>query len=155
MQDGLEKHIRETLKDGLILTLSTVSADQPWAATLYYVADDNMNIYWLSKINTRHSQELAANPKTTAAIPLDADPSMPNVGLQVQGIAGYLGDPAEIESAIRLYANKFGNSEEFVQSILSGQDEHKIYKLQPKYIVLLDEKTYPHNPIQNWQAPQT
>lgn len=151
MQEELEKHIRQTLGDGLILQIATASGDQPWAATVYYASDDNLNIYWLSNPNTRHSQDLAANPKTAGAIPLDAEPSAPNVGLQVQGIAGYLGDPAEIESAIRLYAKKYGNSSEFVDNFIAGKDEHKIYKLQPNLIVLLDEKTYPQNPRQEWR----
>lgn len=118
---------------------------------MYYASDDKLNIYWLSKLDTRHSRELAANPKASAAIPLDADPSTPNVGLQVQGIAGYVGDPAEIEAAVRLYAKKFGNSEQFIQNIISGKDEHKLYKLQPSYIVLLDEKSSPDNPRQEWR----
>ena len=134
------------------MILSTASGDQPWASTLYYASDEHFNIYWLSKLDTRHSRELAASPKAAGAIPLDADPSTPNAGLQLQGIAGYVGDPAEIETATRAYAKKFGNSEQFVQGVISGKDEHKIYKLQPTAVVLLDEKTYPSSPRQEWRA---
>ncbi len=147
---SVEQLVRQNLSEGIMLSLATVSGVQPWATTLYYATDEQLNIYWVSTPARRHSQELAANYNAAASIPLDADPSSPNIGLQVQGIAGLVVDKLEVERAIKLYAEKFNSGEDYVANFLAGKDEHRLYKLAPRLFVLFDEKHFPDQARQEW-----
>lgn len=147
---SVEDLIRKNLKEGFMMVLATLSGDQPWAATVYFVADEQLNIYWVSTPERRHSQELASNFKAAGAIPLDANPSAPNVGVQVQGLAGLVAERLEVERAVKLYAQKFNSGDEYVENFLAGKDEHRLYKLAPSLLVLFDEKNFPGQARQEW-----
>lgn len=148
---NVEDLIRKNLKEGFMMMLATLNGDQPWATTVYFAADDQLNLYWVSTPERRHSQELASNFKAAAAIPLDANPSAPNVGVQAQGLAGLVVDRLEIERAIKLYAEKFNSGDEYVENFLAGKDEHRLYKLAPSLLVLFDEKNFPTESRQEWR----
>jgi len=87
------------------MTLATQSADGPWAAALFYVyvGDD---LVFLSNPSSRHSRDLACEPRCAATIQ-DQERDWRDIrGLQVEGIAGLL-NGNERERARRAYAKRF------------------------------------------------
>ena len=48
MNGDIKALAKEILEDGYLATLATNDADGPWAATVIYVCDDDLAIYWLS-----------------------------------------------------------------------------------------------------------
>lgn len=132
-----------------MMMVATVSGDQPWNATLYYVSDENLNLYWISKADTRHSQEIHEHKKVAAAIPIKFS-DLVVVGLQLEGDANLVEDQDEIKKASRLYTDKFQRGEDWYKDFLAGKNEHKLYKIKPRVVVLFDRENFPDNSRQEF-----
>lgn len=64
--------------------LATVSAEgHPHASMVYYTAEDNFDIYFLTLINSRKFEALQANPRVAFTV---SAPDMPQT-LQIEGMA--------------------------------------------------------------------
>lgn len=140
--------IRTYLDEARLLQLATVRDGQPWASTVNFVADDDLNFYWVSVLTRRHSQEIADHAKVAAAIAVQANPS---VGIQVEGEAERLTDVANLRKAAELYHQRYQHDLDFVQDFVADRRQHKFYRLKPRLIVLFDEKTFPQNPRKEWR----
>ncbi len=64
----ITNRIYKEVKDTWLMQLATVQDGQPWIANVFFVVDAQLNFYWLSYPNRRHSRELAINPKAAIAI---------------------------------------------------------------------------------------
>lgn len=60
--DIIEKNVRELVTLTPHMSLATVNGDKPWVSEVHFAYDDNLNLYFVSKRATRHSQEIAHNP---------------------------------------------------------------------------------------------
>lgn len=130
--------IREYLQgDSATMQLATVRGGKPWVATVYFVVDNDLNVYWLSWPERRHSQELAANPDVAAAIVIKAD--QPVIGVQLAGRAAEVTDPALVRKMAEKYVTKYGQGERFYEAFAGGTNRHNMYRLCPTSIALFDE----------------
>ena len=60
------------LKKHHVLTLATVSGDQPWTANCFYAfMEEQMSFVFTSGYETRHIQEVAQNPKVAGNVVLE------------------------------------------------------------------------------------
>jgi uncharacterized protein YhbP (UPF0306 family) len=51
------------------LTLATADQDgRPWASPVYYTPDVGLDFYWVSRPDSRHSQNLTARPEVSVVI---------------------------------------------------------------------------------------
>jgi uncharacterized protein YhbP (UPF0306 family) len=64
----LEKIIREYVTKTPHMSLATVSGNKPWVCEVHFAADDDLNLYFVSKPATRHCQEIEANPNVAGNI---------------------------------------------------------------------------------------
>ena len=72
------------LKHHRVGTVATVSANrEPHASTVFYVADDDFSIYFLTLINTRKYEALSAHPQVAFTISVEDVPQT----LQIEGMA--------------------------------------------------------------------
>lgn len=101
----LRQLIEEILRDSREMVLATVSARGPWAATLVFGHDQNLNLYWISFDNTRHTHELEKNPQVAATINKQPTGGGQDRGLQIEGMA-YRLSQEEILGAAREYFAK-------------------------------------------------
>ena len=136
----LRELIKSYLPQGLVMQLATVSEGQPWACTLYYVHDDDMNLYWLSMPARRHSREVSKHYQVAAAIVVKYD--LPVVGLQVEGAAQMVKDGPTVKRVMDSYITKYGAGKDFYDNYQRGTNKHQLYKLTPKKIVLFDEQNF-------------
>lgn len=150
-EQDVELLIRKYLKQKETAQLATLKGDQPWISTIYYVADDDCNIYWTSQAHRRHSQEIHDHSKAAIAIAVQF-PGHPVIGLQIEGDAELLEEPNELAEPMKLYIKKFGDSQKFYEEVLAGKSSHKLYRLKPRLIVLFDEEHFPENSRQEWQS---
>lgn len=88
---SLQEHIKKNLTEMRMMQVASVRGDQPWICTVYFVADDTQNLYWLSLPERRHSQEIAAHTKVAIAVPVKFD-TQPVIGLQAEGTAEIVRD---------------------------------------------------------------
>jgi uncharacterized protein YhbP (UPF0306 family) len=143
--------IRRYLNDRYTMQVATVFNGQPWNCTVYYVIDDQLNLYWASLPSRRHSQEINNDNKVAAAIVVQNDLVEKVVGIQIQGSAQELTNESEIKSAAVLYSKKFNRKDDWVDDIGAGNTEHRVYKLTPEFFVLFDEENFKDQPRQEWR----
>lgn len=128
------------------MQLATVGAGKPWVCSLYYVADDNLNLYWLSLPGRRHSQEIVDNPNVSIAIAVKTD--QPVIGIQAEGRAEIIKNKQIIKKVMELYVEKYNTGQNFYENFAAGKNRHEMYCFAPKSYVLFDELNFPDNPRQ-------
>ena len=142
-----EDYIDEFLALGTVMQLATSRDNAPWISTLYFVADDQRNIYWLSLPGRRHSEEVVANPRVAIAIAIKQD--LPVIGIQAEGSVTIVEDASIVEKILASYVKKYdGAGKEFHQRFVEGKNKHQLYKLTPSSMVLFDEVHFKTGPAQ-------
>lgn len=61
MQVDVEKIIREYLPGVIHMSLATSKDNKPWVCEVHYAFDEDLNLYFRSTTDRRHSQEIAEN----------------------------------------------------------------------------------------------
>ncbi|MEO8607799.1 MAG: pyridoxamine 5'-phosphate oxidase family protein [Chloroflexota bacterium] len=127
--------IRAFLETQSTLALATVKANgDPQIAPVFYVSDDQLNLYWLSTPTSRHSANLSAHSKVSGTIYPSVWQTADIVGVQIEGEAQPIGDDRVREQILNLYLRKFQIPAEF-DSIINAST---LYILTPRWIRWLD-----------------
>jgi len=128
------------------MTLATVGAGgQPQAAAVFYATGEDLQLYYLSSPNSRHSLNLLREPRVAATIHADGQAWQTIHGLQIEGTAEQVVSVHELARAIRVYASRF----QFLKDLLTGGDDgpvtlrgpvasSRFYVLRPAWIRLID-----------------
>lgn len=106
MSGALPDHVRHFLQSHFTLTLATAAGAVPWAAAVYYVCDDDLNLCFISDPDARHVREGLASGQVAAAIHGAHQPWASIRGVQLAGRLEQVADSsrAGIE---RLYLARF------------------------------------------------
>lgn len=89
------------------MTLATQGASGPWATPLYFSWDDKFNLYFISKLDTQHAQNLTTNPATACSIfPTDQNTLGRILGVSATGIAHHITDPGDRKKADDFYFDR-------------------------------------------------
>lgn len=119
------------------LALATINAaGQPETAPLFYVSDELLHLYWLSSPASRHSLNLASQPRVAATIYPAVWNWLDIAGLQMEGEAGAVTDAAAREPVLNLYLNKFQLPDSFAGAIASST----LYRLRPTWMRWLNNR---------------
>lgn len=147
---NLRKLIEDYLKEAKLMQLSTSVNNQSWTCSVWFAADEDLNIYWFSSTTRRHSKEVMKNPKVSAAIVLPHTPEDKARGIQLQGKAKMLTDQKEIDKAISVYKDRIFSIKTIKEFIASKEKPHKFYKIKPTQIVLFDIVNFPDESRQEY-----
>lgn len=130
------KLVNEILDKGYLMSLATLDEGGLWASDLIFVHDDQLNLFWLSEIQTRHSQAILKNTKVAATISLSHEGGQSNIGLQIEGVVEKMsGEHYELTTKLWVKRHKPipPEDEEIV-------DENECWwKLQPTKIEIIYE----------------
>lgn len=140
--------VKKYLSQGSLMQIATLNGDQPWICTVYYVPDEDLNLYWLSLPTRRHSQDIVGHNKVAAAIAIKHD--KPVIGIQAEGTAAEVKDPETIAQVMKLYVDKYNTGKDFYNNFVSGKNQHRLYKLQPTSFVLFDEVAFKEDTRKEW-----
>ena len=88
------------------MSLATCEDNTPWAASVFFVADDAFNLYFISGQSSRHSQNTATNSRIAVTINKDHSDWFTIRGLQIEGSVT-VSPVQERERVLALYLNKF------------------------------------------------
>lgn len=135
MQD--KELIKNYMVQGKVMQIATVSGGQPWVCTVYYVEDDQLNLYWLSFPSRRHSQEIAAHNKIAITVPIKLD--LPVIGIQAEGTAAVVNDRKTVAEVMKRYVERHHEGHRFYDNFVVGKNLHALYKFSPSRFVLFDE----------------
>jgi uncharacterized protein YhbP (UPF0306 family) len=106
MSDPLKQQILDYLETHNTMTLATCSGDVPWAATVFYASND-LRLYFFSVPDSRHCQNLAANPRVAVTIQEDYRDWRKIKGIQLEGTVTAVDGLVEKAKAMAVYARKY------------------------------------------------
>src|ERR671910_2398558 len=84
MPDDLKQQVTHYLRAHNTMTLATCANEVPWAATVFY-ASEEWKLYFFSVPQSRHCQNLAANPRVAVTIQEDYKDWREIKGIQLEG----------------------------------------------------------------------
>jgi uncharacterized protein YhbP (UPF0306 family) len=144
--------VKKYLDEGKAMQVATSSDGQPWVCTVYFVPDEQQNLYWLSLPIRRHSQEVAENNKIAIAIAVKFDKN-PIIGIQAEGTVEVLDNLEMVEKVIPDYVGKYGSGKDFYELFKAGKNQHQLYKFTPSKYFLFDEVNFSDGQKHEW-VPQ-
>lgn len=146
-EEAVKDRLRAFLAAHNTMTLATAGPDgAPQAAAVFYAADEALNLYFLSSPSSRHSQNLAQQPRVAATVHADGQAWQSIQGLQIEGSARQVDGPQVLVHAVQVYGRRF----EFLKGLLSVDGvggpvalrgpvaSSRFYVLRPTWIRLID-----------------
>lgn len=146
----LRNLIKEYLNEAKLMQLATSINNQPWVCSVWFAADENLNIYYFSSTTRRHSEEVLKNPKVAAAIVLPHTPNDTARGLQLEGTVEVLIKEEDIDKAISVYKDRIFPKHTIDEFMDNKEKPHKFYKIKPTQFVLFDVVNFPDNSRQEY-----
>ncbi len=98
MADNLNESVKEALDRTKIMALSTIGPDGSWTCPVHYQYNDKMELFFMSLPDTKHVENIHADPRVSVAIFTPPGLGGEKLGLQIKGAATDLG-PDDVHSA--------------------------------------------------------
>ena len=139
MSGELKQQILDYLQSHNTMTLATSASDIPWAATVFY-ASEEMRLYFFSAPDSRHCQNLSANPRVAVTIQEDYKDWREIKGIQLEGQVALVDGVFEKGKAMIIYARKYPD----VMKLFTDPDSgifHKAF-LKVKFYCVVPERIY-------------
>lgn len=141
--------IKQYLTDNKHMQLATVHDGQPWICTVYFVADEDFNLYWTSARERQHSVEITTDSKVAVTVVRDTERKQ---ALQMIGNAYEVLDD-ELEHVHELYQEKFGSKDYNLTEMKQHMPTGRAYWVfKPTEISLWDEVNFPEAPKQQYET---
>lgn len=128
--------IRDYINQIIHLSLATVKNDRPWVCEVHFSYDQELNFYFVSSRNTRHAQELVANPYVAGNIVTQHFKDQKVRCVDFEGIATML-DGDEAQAAYNAYIDRYGPSEGLLNEIQKDGDT-RFFKIRVENFYLFD-----------------
>ena len=132
MSSGNERDFVEALiRRNRYLVLSSTNGKDPWAAPLEYMADDKLNLYFFSTVDSRHACDIEMNEKVAVAIfdsdqpEYSADLSASLNGVQIEATARKVPENEYIEEIIAA-----------IEALKPPMPPYAVYQLRPRTFYL-------------------
>lgn len=143
--------VESYLDEAKLLQVATESRGQPWLANVWFARDADLNLFFISRKDRRHCQELRDHPQVAGAVvqhPLEGLGQKVR-GITFQGVAeevGILG----LRDAYAQYKKRWPQVEKHagLDALLKNAIATRFYKITPSLIVLFDEVNFPEQPRQ-------
>lgn len=91
MADILNESVKEALNRTKIMALSTVGSDGSWTCPVHYQYNEELELFFMSMPDTKHVENIHADPRVSVAIFTPPSSAGEKLGLQIKGIATDLG----------------------------------------------------------------
>lgn len=123
------------LREQNTLSLSTVDeAGAPWVTPLFYIADADLKLYWLSSEKSLHSRNIAHHANVSGAVYRHADSWRQIRGVQVRGHAAVILDQEQRAGLVKLYCARFELGALFRAAI----SQTTLYCFAPQFVRYID-----------------
>jgi hypothetical protein len=113
------------------LSLATTDEDgQACVAPLFYIADENLSLYWLSSRSSLHSLNLARTPRAAATVYLSVENWRQICGVQMRGTVSKVTDPKRRGALLKSYCERF----KLGRALRPALRLSTLYSFQPDFI---------------------
>jgi hypothetical protein len=127
--------IAQLLREQTTLSLATTGQDGEASATpLFYFADNDLCLYWLSSESSQHSLNLSRTPHVAATVYREAISWKEICGVQIRGEASIVPEPERRKALLKAYCERFQLGTVFRMAILQST----LYLLQPDFFSYID-----------------
>lgn len=100
--------IGDVLRTQSTLSLATVDdSGMPSVAPLFYIADGDLNLYWLSSDESEHSRNLRREPHVAVAVYPQTEDWKEIRGVQMRGVAAAVNDTVRRKALVKQYCERF------------------------------------------------
>ncbi|HVA97126.1 MAG TPA: pyridoxamine 5'-phosphate oxidase family protein [Candidatus Acidoferrales bacterium] len=148
----IKRLITDYLEKALLLQIATSDNGIPWICTVCFAYDSEFNLYWFSRHNTRHSQEISRNPCVAGAVVQPYALGDKSRGLQFAGSVSELHQKQEVFLGLLALQKRYDvKNKRIIQlrkEILFHLADYGLYRLRPDSIILYDTITFPDSPRQ-------
>jgi uncharacterized protein YhbP (UPF0306 family) len=146
----LEKTIREYLPNVIHMSLATSLNNKPWVCEVHFAYDNELNLYFRSTSNRRHSQEIAQNKMVAGNIVEQHSLSQKPRGVYFEGEAELLENVDLNHIAFKMCKERFGSDESILEDA-KKDDGHKFYKIKVNTFYVFDSRE--SKPSQKYELP--
>ncbi|MFD2184811.1 pyridoxamine 5'-phosphate oxidase family protein [Rhodoplanes azumiensis] len=140
MSASLSARLAAFLEMHHVMSLATVGAAGPHAASLFY-ACDGPALVWVSEEGARHSRDLAANPAVAVTVAPDTADFAAVRGVQMHGRAVRVSDPDEAARLRGLLAARYPflqRLDALPERLRAAVARVAVYRFDPDEAVLID-----------------
>ena len=120
------------------MSLGTMDDGGVWVADVIYIYDGDLNIYWMSDPECRHSKAISENNKVAGTITISTKSKELNLGIQIEGNAEKI-EGKRFDLVIKHLAKRGYKIPKNPIDILEGDSW---YKLVPTKIERTDEEHF-------------
>lgn len=131
-----KKIILEYFEGNRLMTLGTVSRGKPWGATVFFAFDARLNIFFYSRLDTKHAAHIAKNSSVSVVINQDYGTVGRVKGMQIVGSAALVPEK-DLKKCYTIYRKRFSWADDF-------KGDHRLYVVRPAEIYYIDQKRFGH-----------
>lgn len=128
MDINVEKVVREYIDKSIHMSLATSADNKPWVCEVHFAYDNELNIYWRSKTDRRHSQEIATNPYVAGNIVKQHDVGEYPNAIYFEGTAELVDDESKHVEIAELFISRQIGDNSIIEDA-KKDDGHKFYKV--------------------------
>ena len=130
-------HVLAHLKRNRLMTLGTSTGNKPWAATVFFAYDKNLEILFYSREDTRHCMQIRKNPHVSVVVNHDWQGKNGHIrGLQITGRAAAVPQKKHAHY-YAIYRSRFPWADKFTS-------DHRLYRIIPREVWYIDETLFGH-----------
>ena len=128
----IEKTIREYIDEVIHMSLATCKDNKPWICEVHFSFDNDLNFYFISEPERRHSEEISLNPNVSGNIIYQHKIGESVRGVYFEGIAEIIQNINEENPAYLSYCKRFNTGPEIL--------DHGFYKIKVSDFYLFDDQ---------------
>lgn len=130
------------LKSQRLMSLATCNK-KPWASTVLFVTDDELNFYFISDPTAKHCRDIEKNPLVACTI-ADSHQKVTDkkIGVQLQGVANPVTGKKLLQTLLKLWNKANPGFEKIINFENLKHINSKVYKIKPQMIKFFNEKMY-------------
>lgn len=138
MIENVEQAIRDYLPQVVHMSLGTSRDNKPWVCEVHVAYDEDLNLYFGSSPSRRHSQDIELNPNVAGNIVEQHSLDMKPRGIYFEGTAKMLTDHDGLDSAFKLYRERFDTDPKKLEDAKTDPSALQFYKISVDAYYIFD-----------------
>ncbi len=136
----INKRVIEVLEQTHLMSLGICDNEEPWVADVIFIHDGDMNLYWMSDPEARHSVAISKKSKVAGSITQSTKKGEFNFGIQFEGNVSKL-EGIQFKLLVQHLAKR-GYAKPDISQATRLLDGDCWYKIVPTKIYLIDERNF-------------
>ena len=140
----MKKELFEFLKSQRLMAIASCEVGI-WITNVYYGIDDDARMYFISPMDTKHSQQILKSSEVAFSVAwYDKENPGNRKAVQGLGVCKVVEDEENIRKGVQLHNENFPQFKEVLtpEYLLSEQNDTKVWILEPRYMKFWSDELY-------------